>query len=76
MDAGVAKGADKPEANFEPRIMRGDDRMINPPEAYKTLEGPASGDKFEEAPIIDVVSVFMREALKRPSDVGVEQIAF
>ncbi|WP_246475264.1 type II secretion system secretin GspD [Diaphorobacter ruginosibacter] len=51
-------------ASFEPRIIRGDDQMINPPAAYKTLEGPASGYKFEEAPIIDVVSVFMREVLK------------
>ncbi len=50
--------------NFEPRILRGNDKLINQPAPYKALEGPASGYKFEEAPILEVVTVFMREVLK------------
>ncbi|QIL81860.1 type II secretion system secretin GspD [Diaphorobacter sp. HDW4A] len=50
--------------DFEPRIMRGDDKLINMPPAYTPVEGSPSGYKFEDAPIQDVVTVFMREVLK------------
>ena len=62
----TSKDADDADSTAaqEPRIIVGNDQMINPPQAYKPLEGPASGYKFEEAPIVDVVSVFMREVLK------------
>lgn len=64
--ADTSKDADDADSTAaqEPRIIVGNDQMINPPQAYKPLEGPASGYKFEEAPIVDVVSVFMREVLK------------
>ena len=54
----------KPDADFEPRILRGDDKLINMPSAYVPVEGSPSGYKFEDAPIQDVVTVFMREVLK------------
>ncbi len=53
-----------PQPDFEPRIMRGDDKLINMPAPYTPVEGAASGYKFEDAPIQDVVTVFMREVLK------------
>ncbi|QNP49960.1 type II secretion system secretin GspD [Diaphorobacter aerolatus] len=53
-----------PQPDFEPRILRGDDKLINMPPAYVPVEGSPSGYKFEDAPIQDVVTVFMREVLK------------
>ncbi|QIL70225.1 type II secretion system secretin GspD [Diaphorobacter sp. HDW4B] len=52
------------ESKFEPRILLGNDQMYAAPAPYVPLEGAASSYKFEEAPLLDVVHVFMREVLK------------
>ena len=48
----------------EPRVIRGNDRVYNPPATLPRLQGSSSSYKFEEAPVVDVVHVFMREVLK------------
>jgi general secretion pathway protein D len=48
----------------EPRIIRGDDRVYAPPKALPGLAGASSSYKFEDAPIVEVIHVFMREVLK------------
>ncbi len=48
----------------EPRIIRGNDHVFNAPTAVPPVQGSASSYKFEDAPIVDVVHVFMREVLK------------
>lgn len=53
-----------PTKNQEPRIIRGNDRVYNPPAVVPQLQGSSSSYKFEDAPIVDVIHVFMREVLK------------
>ena len=48
----------------EPRIIRGDDRVYASPKAVPALAGASSSYKFEDAPIVEVIHVFMREVLK------------
>ena len=48
----------------EPRIMRGTDQLVAPPTPYTPIDGPGSSYKFEDAPILDVIHVFMREVIK------------
>lgn len=48
----------------EPRTIRGNDRVYNAPAALQQIQGSPSSYKFEDAPIVDVIHVFMREVLK------------
>lgn len=48
----------------EPRIIRGNDRVIAAPKAVPAIEGGTNSFKFEDAPISEVVHVMMREILK------------
>lgn len=48
----------------EPRTIRGNDRVYNAPAAVPQIQGSPSSYKFEDAPIVDVIHVFMREVLK------------
>ena len=48
----------------EPRIIRGNDRVVAAPRQIPVLAGAGSAYKFEEAPILDVVHLFLREVLK------------
>ncbi|HRP19784.1 MAG TPA: type II secretion system secretin GspD [Alicycliphilus sp.] len=61
---GVDAGSDKPASRLEPRIIKGDDRVIAAPRSVPALEGPAHSFKFEDAPISEVVHVMMRDILK------------
>lgn len=66
-DAAAPAPAVEPEAaapREEPRIIRGNDRVYNAPAALPPVQGAASSYKFEDAPIVEVVHVFMREVLK------------
>ena len=46
------------------RIIRGTDRVIAPPPAAVPLTGPANTFRFEDAPILDVVHIILRDILK------------
>lgn len=48
----------------QPRIIRGNDQMLAPPNNKGQITGTASGLKFEEAPLADVVSLILREIAK------------
>ena len=56
----------KPAANVEamPRMLRGSDRVISPPKTAPIQQGPANTLRFEDAPLLDVVHVIMRDILK------------
>jgi general secretion pathway protein D len=62
--AAAAKSAEASPAVQEPRIIRGDDRVYAPPKGVPSLTGSSSSYKFEDAPIVEVIHVFMREVLK------------
>lgn len=57
-----APDAPKPEA--QPRLMRGNDQVVAPPNAKGQITGAPAGLKFEEAPLADVVSLVLREIAK------------
>lgn len=46
------------------RILRGNDRVIAAPKLSSSLEGPATAFKFEDAPLVDVVQIVLRDILK------------
>lgn len=48
----------------EPRIIRGDDQLIAAPKSVAPLTGPSNSFRFEEAPMLDVVHVILRDVLK------------
>jgi len=48
----------------EPRIIRGDDQVIATPKPVAPLTGPSNSFRFEEAPMLDVVHVILRDVLK------------
>jgi len=48
----------------EPRLLRGNDQVIAAPKVAPMPTGAASSYRFEDAPIVDVIHVFMREVLK------------
>ena len=48
----------------EPRIIRGNDRVIAASKAAPAIEGGSNAFKFEDAPISEVVHVMMRDILK------------
>lgn len=47
-----------------PQIMKGTDQVFAPPRNATKLEGAASTYKFEDAPLIDVVHMMMRDVIK------------
>lgn len=53
-----------PQTLNEPRIIRGTDRVLAVPVAPAPLTGPATAFRFEDAPILDVVHVILRDILK------------
>lgn len=48
----------------EPRMIQGNDRVINAPARIPKIEGAASSLKFEAAPILEVVRVILGDILK------------
>lgn len=61
--AATEPAATEPAAS-EPRLLRGDDHVIAAPKVAPMPTGAASSYRFEDAPIVDVIHVFMREVLK------------
>ena len=51
-------------SGFEPHMIRGTDAVIAPPKVAAAVAAPASGLKFEDAPLADVVQVVLREIVK------------
>ncbi len=56
--------APPPAVAEQPRILRGNDQVLAPPSNKGQITGSASGLKFEEAPLADVVSLILREIAK------------
>jgi general secretion pathway protein D len=48
----------------QPRIIRGNDRVISTPQPAQPLTGSANTFRFEEAPLLDVVHIILRDVLK------------
>ena len=61
---GEAPAAADGAAILEPRIIRGNDRVIAPAKPVPRLDGPPSSFKFEEAPIAEVVRTMLGDILK------------
>jgi len=61
--AAATETPDVPDAG-EPRLLRGNDHVISAPKVPPLPKGAASSYRFEDAPIVDVIHVFMREVLK------------
>ena len=61
---GVAAPATTSTPAPEPRIIRGNDRVLSPLAQPALVEGAGSSFKIEDAPIADVVHVILREMLK------------
>ena len=55
--------APEPSPN-QPRLLRGNDRVIASPPPSPPLTGSSNAFRFEEAPILDVVHVVLRDILK------------
>ena len=53
-----------PPSVEQPRIMRGNDRILAPANNKGQITGTAAGLKFEEAPLAEVVSLILREIAK------------
>jgi general secretion pathway protein D len=51
-------------AGSEPRLIRGNDRVIAAPQAAPVLAGSTNTFRFEEAPLLDVIHVVLRDILK------------
>ena len=49
---------------FEPRYIRGDDRVIAPSKAISALSGPPISLNFEEAPVAEVVRTILGDLLR------------
>ena len=47
-----------------PRVILGNDQVIAPAKPSAAIEGPPIAFKFEEAPIVDVVNMVLRDILK------------
>jgi general secretion pathway protein D len=47
-----------------PRIIRGNDRVIGTPKNAAVVQGSANAFRFEDAPLVDVVHVILRDILK------------
>ena len=48
----------------EPRIIRGNDRVLAPPKVAAAIDAPASSFRFEDAPIADIVQLVLRDIVK------------
>lgn len=59
----MAQDIAKP-AGSEPRIIRGNDTVIAPPNPVAAITGPEAGLRFEEAPLAEVVHTVLREIAK------------
>lgn len=56
--------SDSPVSATEPRIIRGNDIVFAPPRAGQKLDGAASTYKFEDAPLLDIIHMVMRDVVK------------
>lgn len=56
--------ADAARPVSEPRIIRGSDRLINPPKAASAIDGAPVSLAFEEAPVAEVVRTVLGDILK------------
>ena len=52
------------DAQREPILIRGNDRLLAPGKTGGAVQGPASSFKFENAPVGEVVHVMLRDLLK------------
>jgi len=59
-----AQGVEPPKAIEQPRIIRGNDQVLAPANNKGQITGTASGFKFEEAPLSEVVSLILRDIAK------------
>ncbi len=62
--AAPAVGASTEERVVQPRILRGDDRVIAAPAAVPAITGPAMTFSFEEAPVAEVVRTVLGDIAK------------
>ncbi|MEO7392699.1 MAG: type II secretion system secretin GspD [Ramlibacter sp.] len=62
--ADPAAATPDPNAAGQPRLMPGNDRVIAPPLPQQALTGSSNSFRFEEAPILDVVHIVLRDILK------------
>ena len=53
-----------PEAVAEPRFIRGNDKVVAVPKLTSKIEGTPTAFRFEDAPIIDVVHLVLRDIVK------------
>ena len=60
----VATDRPIPQPVNQVRIIRGTDRVIAAPPVAAPLSGPANTFRFEDAPILDVVHIILRDILK------------
>ena len=60
----VAKPESKLAPVTAPRVILGNDQVIAPAKPSAAIEGPPIAFKFEEAPIVDVVNMVLRDILK------------
>ena len=60
----IAQTVEPPVATDQPRIMRGTDLVVAPPNSKGAIEGSMTGLRFEETPLADVVGVVLREIAK------------
>ena len=63
-EAAPANAVDAPDPRTEPRILRGDDRVIAPAKAVPPIEGAPVNFTFEEAPVTEVVRTILGDILK------------
>lgn len=60
----VKAGAAEPDNTTEPRLIRGNDRVIAPAKVPATFDGPPVTFNFEEAPVAEVVRTILGDILK------------
>ncbi|MDD2713235.1 MAG: type II secretion system secretin GspD, partial [Simplicispira sp.] len=53
-----------PDSSTEPRLIRGNDRVIAPAKASAAFDGPPISFNFEEAPVAEVVRTILGDILK------------
>lgn len=59
-----AQATDSAAAAEQPRIIRGNDQVLAPPNNVGQITGTSAGLKFEDAPLSEVVSLVLREIAK------------
>lgn len=52
------------DASTEPRLIRGNDKIVAPTKLVSKIEGAPTSFRFEDAPIIDVVHLVLRDLVK------------